>query len=331
MKSREIVIRAIEHTGPERVPGSMPKPYWNDFFGGHVDYPRGPENRWHRVDDTRWEHIDEWGNTWARIEDFSKGEVSQGALTSMDDVETVPLPDLGNPAYYASVKKAYEERAGDHFRLGSVPGFAFNIARKMRRLDQYLMDLVLDTERVMILHDRINDVLEAMIRQYARAGADGIMTGEDWGTQLAMMISPDMWREIFKPGFVRLCNAAHEEGLKVLFHSCGKITAIVPDMIDAGIDVLQFDQPRVHGIDTLNQWADKVTYWCPVDIQTTLQTGDADLIDADAKEMIEKLGGHNGGFIAGYYGGNEAIGVDPDIQEIACQAFVRYGWYNGKK
>ena len=327
MKSREIVMRTVDHTGPERVPGSMPPPYWNDFFHAHVDYPTKPENRWHKVDDVRWERLDEWGNTWARIESFSKGEVSKGILDNLDDVETFPIPDLDNPAYYETVREAYSEVAGDRYRLGGLAGFAFNIARKMRRLDQYLMDLVLNTDKILILHDRINDVLEGMIRQYARASADAVMLGEDWGTQTALMISPDMWREIFKPGFVRLCGAAHEEGLKVFMHSCGKLTAIIPDLIDAGIDVLQFDQPRVHGIDTLAQWADKVTYWCPVDIQTTLQTRDSVLIEADAKEMIEKLGRYDGGFIAGYYGGNEAIGVDPEMQEIACKAFVRHGWY----
>ena len=41
--------------------------------------------------------------------------------------------------------------------------------------------------------------------------------------------------------------------------------------------------------------------------------------------MVEKLGAFRGGFIAGYYGGNEAIGVKPEWQDWACQAFVRYG------
>lgn len=327
MDSNEIVRRTVEHTHPERVPGSMPPPYWNDFFHAHVDYPQGPESRWHKVTEERWERTDEWGNTWARIESFSKGEVSKGVLQDLDQVETLPLPDLGNPAYYKTVRERFESDQNNRWHMGGLPGFAFNIARKMRRLDQYLMDLALYPEKVGILHNRIDDVLEQMIRQYAAAGADGVMLGEDWGTQTNLMISPTMWRQIFKPGFVRLCAAAHEEGLKVFMHSCGKMTIIIPDLIEAGIDVFQFDQPRVHGINTLAQWADEVSFWCPVDIQTTLQTGDSVAIEADAKEMIVKLGANGGGFIAGYYGGNEAIGVDPDVQEIACKAFVKHGWY----
>ena len=110
-------------------------------------------------------------------------------------------------------------------------------------------------------------------------------------------------------------------------HSCGKTTVIIPDLIEAGIDVLQFDQPQLHGLDNLARFHGQITFWCPVDIQTTLQTGDAARIEADAREMIDKLGGKDGGFIAGYYSGNEAIGLDPKWQDIACRAFTQYGDY----
>jgi uroporphyrinogen decarboxylase len=139
-----------------------------------------------------------------------------------------------------------------------------------------------------------------------------------------------MWRKMFKPGFERLCSVAHAHGLKVLMHSCGKITVIIPDLIEAGIDVLQFDQPRLHGLDELAKYHGQVTFWCPVDIQATLPTQDATLIQADARAMIDKLGGPEGGFIAGYYGGNEAIGLDPKWQDIACQTFTRFGDYGSQ-
>jgi hypothetical protein len=110
-------------------------------------------------------------------------------------------------------------------------------------------------------------------------------------------------------------------------HSCGKITAIIPDLIAAGIDLLQFDQPTLHGIDVLAQFKGRITFWCPVDIQKTLQSDDEAAIAAEAEEMIAKLGGPDGGFIAGYYGDNVAIGLDPHWQDVACRAFMRAGDY----
>ena len=326
MNSREIVVRTIEYTGPERVAGSMPPPYWHDLSsaGYHLEgYSRG----WQDVGGGRQEYVDEWGNTWARIDDYSKGEVTRGAIQEIDDVFTIPLPDLANPANYEMARAVFNDSQNDRFRIGNLPGFPFNIARKMRRLDQFLMDLLLEQERTCVLLKRIEDLLADAIVQYAKAGADAIMLGEDWGTQKGLMINPETWRTVFKPGFVRLCRVAHERGLKVFMHSCGKITVIIPDLIEAGIDVLQFDQPQLHGLDNLGRFHGEMTFWCPVDIQTTLQTQDARRIEADAKEMIDRLGGPEGGFIAGYYGGNAAIGLDKKWQDIACRTFTTYGAY----
>lgn len=90
---------------------------------------------------------------------------------------------------------------------------------------------------------------------------------------------------------------------------------------------MQFDQPTLHGIDNLAAYQKnaKITFWCPVDIQKTLQSKDEKLIRAETREMIDKLWKGRGGFIAGYYGDNASIGLDPKWQEIACDEFLKAG------
>jgi uroporphyrinogen decarboxylase len=326
MTSREIVQRTLEHSGPERVAATMPPPYWHDIISCGYSYgPARPD--WQTVSGSRQEYVDEWGNTWARVDATSKGEVARGALQRWDDLDRLELPDLANPDNYRQVRELCLDAAETRFRVGGLPGFPFNIARKMRRLDQFLMDILLEPDRVATLLQRIEDLLAGMIVQYGQAGVDAIMFCEDWGTQLGLMIRPDVWRRVFAPGFERLCAVAHEQGAKVFMHSCGKITDIIPDLIAVGIDALQFDQPRLHGIHTLAQWHGQVTYWCPVDIQKTLQSHDEAAIVAEARELIAKLGGPDGGFIAGYYGDNASIGLDPSWQDLACRAFTEYGQY----
>ena len=60
-------------------------------------------------------------------------------------------------------------------------------------------------------------------------------------------------------------------------------------------------------------------------VMRTIEFRNPERIEADAKEMIAKLGNKGGGFIAGYYGGYQAIDIPPEVQEIACQAFHKYG------
>ena len=326
MNSREIVRRTLEYRYPQRVAASFPEPYWHDMC--HLGYTlEGFSRQWQDVGGGRQEYVDEWGNTWARIDATSKGEVAHGALEDWDDFYGLAWPDLANPANFELLRDMCGDPDNKKFRVGGLPGFPFNIARKMRRLDEFLMDVLLERDKVLLLLERIEDILTATIAQYADAGVDAVMFPEDWGTQETLMVRPNIWRQVFKPGFVRLCKVAHDRGLKVFMHSCGKTTAIIPDLVEAGIDLLQFDQPRLHGIDTLAQFHGQITFWCPVDIQTTLQTGDEAAIRADAREMLEKMGGPDGGFIAGYYGDNTSIGLDPHWQDVACRAFMEYGDY----
>ena len=262
MNSREIVQRTIEFSEPERIAASFPLPYWNDMCHSRYTLP-GFSRDWQPTTLGRQEYIDEWGNTWGRVDSTSKGEVIRGALDDWADLEKLSLPDLANPSHFERVRQICSAPDNDEWRIGSLPGFPFNIARKMRRLDAFLMDLITVPDQVDILLSRIEALLSSTIIQYAQAGVDCVMFPEDWGTQQSLMISPKMWRRVFKPGFTRLCATAHENGIKVFMHSCGKITAIIPDLIEAGIDVLQFDQPTLHGIDTLAEFHGKNHFLVP--------------------------------------------------------------------
>ena len=136
-----------------------------------------------------------------------------------------------------------------------------------------------------------------------------------------------MFRRLFKPVFKRLCDAAHSRGLDVRLHSCGYVRDVIGDWIEVGVNSLQFDQPELHDIDFLAEnFGGKVHFECPVDIQTTLQTQDPAKIEAAAKEYINKLAApYGGGFVAGYYGSNEALGIDKSVQDVAARAFLKYG------
>jgi hypothetical protein len=322
MNSREIVTATLEYAHPERVAHSYPK---SDFASCRYTSATHA-TAWSQLDQTRWERTDEWGNRWARVDQTSKGEVVKGVLDSIEDIAGYEFPDFSRADDY---RTAADKRAQlpETYVLGSVPGLPFNIARKLFKLEEYLCCLLTDREAIGGLHDRIENLVADMIVNYAAAGVDGIMFCEDWGTQDRTLVSPALWREEFFPRFRRLCGLAHENGIRVLMHSCGAIGAIVPGLIEAGIDCLQFDQPALHGIDDLaeHQGRGRITFWCPVDIQKTLQTRDESTIRAEARKMLDTLWRGRGGFIAGYYNDNASIGLEPRWQQIACEEFTARG------
>ncbi len=322
MNSYEIVRRTLEFSGPERVAHSFDP---SDFVMASPYIPN-PEGSWRQVGEEAWERGDEWGNLWRRLDPTSKGEVAVGAVTDLAQAASCPLPDFSNPDWYGVARAAFAATPVS-WKIGGIQGLTFSITRKLRRMEQYLMDLMLDRPRLQVLHKRVDEQIRAQIEQFAAAGADSIMFWEDWGTQNQLLVSPHLWREEFKPRFRALCGCAHQRGMKVFMHSCGKMTAIIPDLIEVGVDLLQFDQPQVHGTDTLAAFQQnaRITFWCGVDIQTTLQTHDEALIRREAAKMIASLWRGRGGFVAGYYADEASINLEPRWQQAAIDEFYQRG------
>jgi uroporphyrinogen decarboxylase len=328
MTSREIIQRVLDHNRPPRIGLTFSafdgEPRICDTIGaGPSADPNFEQKRW--TDEAGGEcWTDEWGCVWRRIPGKTKGgEVIKAPLKTWDDLDTYRLPALDDPRRYEAAARTFEGTA-DRYRLGGIAGCCFNTARYLRRMDQYLLDCAAEPAKVKALNRTVSDIVIGQVDIYADIGADGVFFCEDWGTQDRLLVSPGMWRELFRPGFERLISRAHSKGISVWMHSCGCVKDIVPELVELGIDVLQFDQPDLHGIDHLAQFHPQVTFWCPVDIQTTLQSGCKATIQAKAREMVEKLG-QGGGLIAKDYPDEFSIGADPLWQQWAYEAFMEAG------
>ncbi|NMA96123.1 MAG: hypothetical protein GX974_08805 [Clostridiales bacterium] len=320
MTSREIVIKNLEHDNPKRPAFSHPGDRLNDFLRVGIDTPTNwEEKRW--VEGKMEYYNDVWGNIWRRMVGRSrKGEIYKPVLEDWSQLDKITIPDYDNPRLYDRAREAFSKQS-DKFKLGAIGGWVFDDSRYLRRLDIYLMDLIQNRDYIDKLHEIVAYVYETKIRRMAEAGADGIFIGEDWGTQTGPLIGPSMWRDIFRPIYERLIGIAHEHGLKVMMHSCGYNWLLIDDLAKAGIDCFQFDQPAIYDMPAL---ADKlkrhkVALWSPLDIQKFLPTGDRELIRSEAKRMVDIFRGF---FIIDHYGDLHGIGVEPEWDTWAYEAFV---------
>jgi len=327
MTSREIVQRVIDFENPERIGLTFSgEGRINDLVSASCKRRGYASPASVRIEGNMEVYEDEWGNTWHRVAGMSKGgEVRDPVLKEWKDLDTLELPDYGDPSRYEPARETFAKHP-DKFHLGGLPGFPFSIMRYMRKMEVFLEDVLLYRAEVEELQRRVVALLKTAVSNLAGAGADAVFFCEDWGTQERLLVSPALWRDLFKPGFQDIVGHAADCGVSVWMHSCGCVTSIIEDLIEVGIKALQFDQPGLHGIEDLsNNFGGRVTFWCPVDIQTTLQTGDRDAIRAEAKRLCEKLGGFGGGFIAKNYGDLHGIGVDPEWDQWAYEAFVEFG------
>jgi uroporphyrinogen decarboxylase len=161
-----------------------------------------------------------------------------------------------------------------------------------------LEDLLLDREHCTRLRDMILGVMVPRVERLCQIpDLDAIHFRDDWGTQEALMISPGLWREFFKPAYAQLFGMTRAAGKHVWFHSDGAIGSIVPDLIEIGVQVLN---PQVDAIGRENlarMCAGKITILADIDRQTVLPYGTPEQVREEVRADIAAFGSHGGGYI----------------------------------
>ncbi|MEW5902596.1 MAG: uroporphyrinogen decarboxylase family protein, partial [Acidobacteriota bacterium] len=108
---------------------------------------------------------------------------------------------------------------------------------------------------------------------WARTAVDALVFSDDWGSQQALLISPELWREMFKPLYRDYIEICHRHGKFAFMHSDGFILDIVPDLVELGLDALN-SQLFCMDIEELGRrFRGKITFWGEIDRQRLLSHG----------------------------------------------------------
>ncbi|HOL21505.1 MAG TPA: uroporphyrinogen decarboxylase family protein [bacterium] len=169
-------------------------------------------------------------------------------------------------------------------------------------MEKIMMDLALNPEFVHTLFSRISDFylkLNRRIFEAARGKIDILLIGDDMGTQSGLLISPAQIHSFILPYLKKYIKLCREYNVKVMFHSCGAIKEIIPDLIDAGFDILNPVQVRAAGmvpVELKKEFGEKICFHGGVDVQKTLPYGTVEDVRREVRERIDILG-ENGGYI----------------------------------
>ncbi|MBN1249194.1 MAG: uroporphyrinogen-III decarboxylase-like protein [Anaerolineae bacterium] len=173
---------------------------------------------------------------------------------------------------------------------------------QLRGLEQAYMDLVMNPEMVHYCLDQLFDFCyENTTRIYeAIPGRVNVSyVAEDMGSQESLLFSPKQIHEFLIPRMKRMIDLAHSAGAYAFFHSDGAVRRIIPDMIEAGIDVLNPIQWRCKGMERKGlkrDFGDRIVFHGGVDNQQTLPFGTVADVREEVAANIEILG-EGGGYI----------------------------------
>lgn len=141
----------------------------------------------------------------------------------------------------------------DRAIVGLFGGNLLEIGQFLYRNDKFLYMLAAEPERVHAFLDRIVEYHLHNLERFLGAVGDYIdiiLFGDDLGMQTGPQISPDTYREFFKPRHGMLWNRAKElADVKVMLHCCGGIRQLLPDLIDVGLDAFNPVQTNCAGME----------------------------------------------------------------------------------
>jgi len=261
---------------------------------------------------------------------FTKMVHPMAHLSKPQEIEEYPWPDVDAPRRQKEVArqiKAIHDRG-----LAAVPDMAcidiFERSWYMRGMQQLFIDMQTNPEFAEALLDKVTDMNATMAAAAARGGADFLKTGDDVATQRGMMMAPDFWRKWFKGRLAKVFKAAKDENPEILtwYHSDGDCRAIIPDLIEIGLDILNPVQPEcMDPVALKKEYGDRLSFWGTIGTQTTMPFAAPDEVKAAVKRIIETVGRGGGLLLAPTHV------LEPDVPWKNICAFVEAVREYGRK
>lgn len=311
MTPKENYLRAITFRNPHHLP--------------YEDLARNVEFE----GDMMWEGqrgYDRWGVRW----EFVLGEylpmVAEHPLRSPQDLERYrpPQPTL---RLKRSTLQMLETLDRDRYLLwGFHPNLVFERAWFLVGLENLLVAIMEERPRVRSLLRRIADYQEAIAAQYVQCDIDGVFVGDDYGTQRALVMAPDLWRELIKPELARVIAVYKRAGKFVKLHSCGHITEILPDLIEIGVDIINPCQARANDLAAWGQrFAGRIVFDGGIDTQATMTLGTPADVRAEALLRIAQLGRDPRGGLLLW--ADQNVPIPAENRRALLDTIVTYGTY----
>jgi uroporphyrinogen decarboxylase len=225
-------------------------------------------------------------------------DVIEPGVKNADDLANLPLPDATGDDMYAPIRKFRKEHPDaciftDNFGVQDLP------TSQIWEMSKMMMAMIDYPDKVKKFQQRFGDYMIDIGIRSIRAGADLIFMYDDYGYTGRTLISMDMWKEFTFPHLKRMIAAFHEEGGKVMLHSCGFQMPFLPYYMEAELDVLQAFQPKAGNdfAEAYHEYGDRLTFNAGIDVQQ----GESMTPEQLKRDIIGacRIGGLNGRHILG--------------------------------
>lgn len=242
------------------------------------------------------EYVNEWGCRFNNIHEGIIGEVKDALIKDegWEDVENVHIPVECLDFDVDAVNEFC--RGTDKFVIAGCCPRPFEQLQFIRTSEELYVDLMEPPKKMLEFMERMHSFYCELLERWARTEVDALSFMDDWGSQKSLLINPAMWDKYFRPMYQDYINIAKKYGKKTFMHSDGNTLDIYPRLIDMGLDALN-SQIFCIGVQELEKYKGKITFWGEIDRQHLLPEGSTKDIEDAVNEVYSRLWA-DGGCIA---------------------------------
>lgn len=308
---RELVRRGLRFEPTPRVPRQLWSLPWADKYHPEElaairrDFPNDIVNapvRFPPVLGMRGDRhepgtcVDEWGCVFTNICPGVVGEVKEPLVASYEsDLDKVRPPN----GWIGATDGVNEACAKDDSFVIGVPGLnPFERMQWIRGTENLFIDLIEQPAGLFELRDRVHEWDLAMIDGWCGTEVDAVSWSDDWGTQRALLIRPELWRELFKPLYAEYVELIHRAGKFAFMHSDGHIFEIYEDLVEIGVDAINSQLFCMDIEEIGRRFAGRITFWGEIDRQHVLPYASQGEVRQAVRRAANAFYDGNGGAIA---------------------------------
>lgn len=252
-----------------------------------------------------------FGGPWWEFVNAPEEQLAHDAPSRVADVRGIG----SYPEFYDTVSRLRETT--DCFLLVTYYASLFEKAWFLRGMENLLVDMAQHEDYCDALFERIVTADLSMLEMMLGADVDGVLLGCDWGAQKSLLMGPDYWHRYIGPRHARMFKLIRQSGKAAFLHSCGNIFAVLPEVVEMGVQVLNPVQPECMDIREIKQrFGDRLAFWGGISTQQTLPRGTPEEVRREVREVAALLGA-GGGYIL-----SPAQSIQDDVPLANCLALI---------
>ena len=276
---------------------------WNEVLQGFVPERHFDWDKYYSTPIKEGARVDIWGIAHEPGSEDAKHMTNMRHplenMQSLKEMEDYPWPDFFKSDFSVFKPEIDEAHKQGFAAFVWMECTIWELAWYLRRMELLMMDMAMEDEKAYFLFDKITELACHRAKEFALLGTDVLALGDDIGMQSSIMMDTSLYRTWIKPRLAKVIQSARsvKPDIIIQYHSCGYVIPFIPDLIEAGINVLNPVQPECMDFETIHrEFGNHLSFNGTIGTQKTMPFGNPEEI----KDLVKRnltIAGKKGGLL----------------------------------